>query len=47
MDRGAWQAIVRGVTKNQTQLSNEHTHTQRFINRTSSTRQLVGKADGG
>ena len=24
MDRGAWQAIVHGVTKNQTQLSNYH-----------------------
>ena len=25
MYRGAWQATVHGVTKNQTQLSNEHT----------------------
>ena len=25
MDRGAWQATVHGVTKNQTQLGNEHT----------------------
>ena len=25
MDRGAWWAIVHGVTKSQTQLSNEHT----------------------
>ena len=24
MDRGAWQAIVRGVTKSQTQLSGSH-----------------------
>ena len=24
MDRGAWQAAVRGVTKSQTRLSNEH-----------------------
>ena len=27
MDKGAWQATVHGVTKNQTQLSDEHTHT--------------------
>ena len=26
MDRGAWQAIVHGVTKSQTQLSNFHFH---------------------
>ena len=26
MDRGAWRAIVRGVTKSQTQLSDLHTH---------------------
>ena len=26
MDRGAWQATVHGVTKNQTQLSNFHIH---------------------
>ena len=24
MDRGAWQATVHGVTKNQTQLSTQH-----------------------
>ena len=27
MDKGAWQATVHGVAKNQTQLSDEHTHT--------------------
>ena len=27
MDRGDWQAIVHGVAKHLTQLSNEHTHT--------------------
>ena len=27
MDRGAWQAIVHGVAKSWTQLSNSHTHT--------------------
>ena len=27
MDRGAWQAMVHGVAKNQTQLSYYHTHT--------------------
>ena len=27
LGRGAWQATVHGVTKNQTQLSDEHTHT--------------------
>ena len=27
MNKGAWQATVHGVTKNQTQLSDEHTHT--------------------
>ena len=27
MDRGDWQAIVHGVAKSLTQLSNEHTHT--------------------
>ena len=26
MDRGAWLAAVHGVTKNRTQLSNEHSH---------------------
>ena len=26
MDRGAWQATVRGVTKNWTQLRDEHFH---------------------
>ena len=26
MDKGAWQATVHGVAKNQTQLSDEHTH---------------------
>ena len=24
MDRGAWQAVVRGVTKSQTQLNDQH-----------------------
>ena len=28
MDRGAWQATVHKVTKSQTWLSNEHTHTK-------------------
>ena len=28
MDRGAWWAIVHEVSKNLTQPSNEHTHTQ-------------------
>ena len=27
MDRGAWQGEVLGVTKSQTRLSNQHTHT--------------------
>ena len=27
MDRGDWQAIVQGVTKTWTRLSNSHTHT--------------------
>ena len=27
MDRGAWQAIVHGVIKNQTRLNDSHTHT--------------------
>ena len=27
MDRGAWCVTIHGVVKNQTQLSNEHTHT--------------------
>ena len=27
MDRGAWQAIVHGVTKNKTQLSEKKSHT--------------------
>ena len=27
MDRGVWQATVRGVAKNQTRLNNTHTHT--------------------
>jgi len=27
MDRGAWRAIVHGVAKSWTQLSNSHTHT--------------------
>ena len=27
MDRGAWRAIVCGVTKSRTRLSNTHTHT--------------------
>ena len=34
MDRGAWQAIVHGVAKNHTQLSNRahaHTHIDRSI----------------
>ena len=26
MGRGAWQAIVHGVAKNQTQLSDQHSH---------------------
>ena len=26
MDRGAWQATVRGIEKSQTPLSNSHTH---------------------
>ena len=26
MDRGVWWAIVQGVVKSQTQLSNQHTH---------------------
>ena len=32
MDRGAWRAIVHGVTKNQTQLKQlgMHTHTDKF-----------------
>ena len=31
MDRGAWQAIVHGAAKSQTQLSNQHTHTYMYI----------------
>ena len=31
MDRGAWWAIVHGVAKNQTRLSDEHTHTWSLI----------------
>ena len=27
MDRGAWRATIHGVTKNQTQLSDQYTHT--------------------
>ena len=27
MDRGAWQAIVHGVTQSQTRVTNTHTHT--------------------
>ena len=30
MDRGAWQAIVHGVTKSQTQLSDLHFHFQKL-----------------
>ena len=30
MDRGAWQATVRGVTKSQTQLSNFTFHSYKF-----------------
>ena len=30
MDKGAWQATVHGVAKNQTQLSDEHTHTYHY-----------------
>ena len=26
MDRGAWQATVHGITKNQAQLNNQHFH---------------------
>ena len=29
IDRGAWRAIVHGIAKSQTWLSNTHTHTQR------------------
>ena len=28
MDRGAWQAIIHGVSKSRTQLSGSHTHTR-------------------
>ena len=31
MDRGAWQAIVHGVKKSQTQLSNEHFRSARHL----------------
>ena len=31
MDRGAWWATVHGVAKNQTQLSEEHTHTSVLV----------------
>ena len=31
MDRGAWWAIVHGVTKNRTWLSDQHTHTNTHI----------------
>ena len=31
MDRGAWQATVHGVTKNQTRLSNRHFHFHFFL----------------
>ena len=30
MDRGAWQAIVHGVTKSQTWLNNQHTHINQY-----------------
>ena len=30
MDRGAWWAMIHGVTKSQTQLSDEHFHFQGF-----------------
>ena len=30
MDRGAWWSTVHGVTKNQTQLNTQHTHTGNF-----------------
>ena len=33
MDRGAWQAIVHGVTKSQTQLSNKHFDFSYLVNR--------------
>ena len=31
MDRGAWWATVYGITKSQTQLSDQHTHTQNIL----------------
>ena len=31
MDRGAWRATVRGVTKSQTERTHTHTHTHRLI----------------
>ena len=31
MNRGAWQAIVHGVAKSQTQLSDFHSHSHWFI----------------
>ena len=33
MDRGAWQAIVHGVTKSQTQLSDFHFSTSHFFHK--------------
>ena len=32
MDRGAWWAVVHGVAKSQTPLSNTHTHTHTHTN---------------
>ena len=31
MDKGAWKAIIHGVTKSQTWLKNSHTHTHTYI----------------
>ena len=30
MDRGTWQATVHGVSKNETQMSNTHTHSEQL-----------------
>ena len=32
MDRGAWQATIHGVTKSQTQLRDQYTHTAYWLN---------------
>ena len=40
MDRGAWRAIVHGVTKSQTGLNDFHIHIQSFNSTVKDTSQL-------